>query len=85
MKIGHEFHAKHGFTGSAGMDKRPKIPGYKAGGGIEHEDGGHVKHAHGAKAHHGKSGHVDHDGGHSMSKVHYDKHGFQHHKMGGKC
>ena len=84
MKMEHEFHPDHGFTGSAGKNMRPKIPGYKHGGGIGHEDG-HVHHADGAKDHHGKTGHVDHDGEHSMSKVKYDEHGFQHHKHGGKC
>ena len=84
MKMEHEFHAKHGFTGSAGKEMRPTIPGYKHGGGIETEEHGHVKHAKGAKEHHGKSGHKDHDGEMHKSKVKYDKHGFQHHCHGGK-
>lgn len=74
MKTGHMFHAQHGFTGSAGKDMKPKIPGFKHGG---------EEHAEGAKAHFGKKGHVDHDGEHSMSKVKYDKHGFQEHCHGG--
>lgn len=78
IKMGHEFHEEHGFTGSAhpGKNMKPKIHGFKHGG---------EEHAEGAKAHHGKHGHVDHDGEHSMSKVHYDEHGFQHHKKGGMC
>lgn len=74
MKMEHEFHAKHGFTGSAGKDMRPKIPGFKHGGS-EHEE---------AKEHHGKSGHKGHDGEMHKSKVKYDEHGYQHHCMGGK-
>ena len=90
IKMGHSF-PPHTFTGSAGKDVRPTIPGYKHGGGTGHDEHGHVHHAHDAKAHYGKHGHVDHDGEHSHSKVHYDEHGFQHHegmkkhKKGGMC
>lgn len=83
MKSGHGFPSQHGFSGSAGKDMKPKIPGYKHGGGIGHEDG-HVHHADGAKEHFGKSGHIDHDGDHSESKVKYDDMGYQHHCHGGK-
>lgn len=76
IKMGHQFHAEHGFTGSAGKDMRPKIPGFKHGGEV---------HAEGAKEHHGKKSHKDHDGEMHKSKVHYDDHGFQHHKKGGMC
>lgn len=78
MKMGHKFHAEHGFTGSAGKEMRPKIPGFKHGG----ED-----HAEGARDHYGKKSHKDHDGESHMGGVHYDEHGFQHHKKGGmaKC
>ena len=81
FKTGHTFPAKHGFSGSAGKNMRPSIPGYKFGG-MEH-DKGHVEHADGAKDHYGKKGNVDHDGTHSMSKVKYDKDGFQEHCHGG--
>ena len=74
FKTGHTFPAKHGFSGSAGKDMKPKIPGFKHGG---------EEHAEGAREHFGKSGHVDHDGEHSMSKVKYDAAGYQHHCHGG--
>lgn len=75
MKMEHEFHAKHGFTGSAGKEMRPKIPGFRHGG---------MEHAESAKEHHGKTGHKDHDGAMHTGKVKYDQHGFQTHCMGGK-
>lgn len=77
MKMGHEFSEEHGFTGSAheGKNFRPKVKGFKHGG---------EEHAEGAKDHHGKT-HKDHDGEMHQSKVHYDKDGYQHHKMGGSC
>lgn len=75
MKMGHKFHAEHGFTGSAGKDMRPKIPGFKHGG-EEHES---------AKKHFGKKSHKDHDGEMHKGGVHYDAEGYQHHKMGGMC
>jgi hypothetical protein len=75
IKSGHKFHADHGFTGSAGKDMRPKIPGFKHGG---------MDHAEGAREHFSKSGHKDHDGEMHTSEVHYDDHGFQHHKKGGR-
>lgn len=75
LKKGHGFHAKHGFSGSAGKDMKPSIPGFKS-----------VEQAEGGKEHFGSSSHVDHDGERSMGgKVSYDKHGFQHHKKGGMC
>ena len=88
IKMGHKF-PSHTFTGSAGMDRRPSIPGYKHGG-MEH-DKGHIEHADGAKDHYGKHGKIDHDGETNLGKVHYDEHGFQHHegikghKKGGMC
>ena len=85
MKMEHTFMPEHGFTGSAGKNMRPKIPGYKHGGSMETEKHGHVKHADGARAHYGKGGHVDHDGDQNLGKVRYDEDGFQHHSHGGKC
>lgn len=65
MKMGHNFPAHAGFTGSANpsMDMRPKMPGYKHGGmdeKMEHkEHGDHPK---------------------NESHGHHDEHGFHIHK-----
>lgn len=83
---GHEFKAEHGYTGSAHphKDHRPKIHGYKYGGGIkEHEAHEHTAFVDEAKDHFNKGGHVDHDGKEHMHKASYDEHGFQHVKHGG--
>lgn len=39
MKIGHEFHPEHGFTGSAHptTEFRPTVPGFKRGGHMPKE------------------------------------------------
>lgn len=74
IKHGHHFPGAHGFTGSAGKDHRPHIPGFKHGG---------EEHAEGAREHYGKRKHVAHDGEMHQSHVSYDHHGFQHHKKGG--
>ncbi len=81
IEHGHEFKKEHGYTGSAehGKDHRPKIHGYKYGGG-EHEGHCFVEDA---KEHFSKGGHVDHDGEDHMGKASYDEHGFQHVKHGG--
>ena len=76
IEIGHNF-PSHTFTGSAGKNMRPTIPGFKRGGEDHHVEG--------AKDHHGKRSHKDHDGEMNQSKVHYDSDGYQMHKMGGKC
>jgi len=53
IKIGHEFPAEHGFSGSAGKNARASIPGFKRGGEMkgeikkaihEHEDAEHGGH-----------------------------------------
>jgi hypothetical protein len=70
MKMGHTFMPQHGFTGSAGNNMRPSIPGYKHGGmemGEHESHGDHPKHdhvgydkhgyetmKHGGRAHHKK-------------------------------
>lgn len=45
LKSGHNFHSKAGFTGSAGKNIRPHIPGMKQGGAVNAE---------GSKEHFGK-------------------------------
>lgn len=75
IKSGHEFPHEHGFTGSAhpGRNFKAKIPGHKTG---------HMVHAEGAKEHHGKKDHKDHDGENHEGGVSYDEHGYQMHKTG---
>lgn len=67
MKIGHSFHPKHGFTGSAnpGTEMRPTVKGFKHGGMPEV--------AHGA--HKGHDSHTKHESHHQE-----DEHGFMIHK-----
>lgn len=79
MKIGHEFHPEHGFTGSANpsTDMRPEMPGFKRGGmdkKMKHkEHGDHPKNEH--------HGHEDEHGFH----IHKGHKGKKHMKMGGKA
>lgn len=65
MKIGHTFMPQHGFTGSAGNNMRPSIPGYKMGG-MDHEPDMEPRE---------HDDHPKHD-----SHGHHDKHGFHIHK-----
>jgi len=82
MKIGHEFHPMHGFTGSANpsTDMRPTVPGFKRGGmeeEMEHkEHGDHPKHDHAKHDEHG----YQHHKGHGHKEMH--KHHGGHKKMG---
>lgn len=39
IKEGHQFHAKHGFSGSAGKNHRITVPGFKRGGQVKGKEG----------------------------------------------
>jgi len=69
MKMGHDFHPEHGFSGSAKPETnmRPKIPGFTHGGMPKVEHGKHAEK------------HDDHHKNESHGKE--DKHGYHIHKM----
>ena len=89
ITLGHTFHAKHGFTGSAEPeeDHRPQIPGYKYGGEVEkevrkgireHEDAEHGgKHS---KLHLKEGGWVEGAKEHFNKKDHVDHDGEMHNR-----